>query len=103
VSVYRVSRTVPLTPNPEGDLLPYYTNRTWEWSPAFPLRSIVPVFLTTGIPLWFAEFFLKRKQIYAPLTSTPHLSRGTPDKGNITNIPFSTGTLYFLGRIWADW
>ncbi|KAG1819207.1 glycosyltransferase family 22 protein [Suillus subaureus] len=40
-----------------GDLIPYHTIRTWEWSAALPVRSIVPAFATTGIPVWFAKFF----------------------------------------------
>lgn len=43
-----------------GDLIAYYTIRTWEWSPALPVRSIVPPFATTGIPVWFAKFFSKK-------------------------------------------
>lgn len=48
-----------------GDLLQYYTIRTWEWTAALPVRSIVPVFATTGIPVWFAKFF-----------SNTHLTQG---------------------------
>ncbi|KAG2134780.1 glycosyltransferase family 22 protein [Suillus clintonianus] len=43
-----------------GDLLAYHTVRTWEWSTACPVRSIVPAFATTGIPVWFAEFLSKK-------------------------------------------
>lgn len=43
-----------------GDLMSYHTIRTWEWSPALPVRSIVPAFATTGIPVWFATFFSKK-------------------------------------------
>lgn len=43
-----------------GDLMPYHTIRTWEWSAALPVRSIVPAFATTGIPVWFAKFFSKK-------------------------------------------
>ncbi|KAG2159341.1 glycosyltransferase family 22 protein [Suillus bovinus] len=43
-----------------GDLMPYHTIRTWEWSTALPVRSIVPAFATTGIPLWFAKFFIEK-------------------------------------------
>ncbi|KAG1752252.1 glycosyltransferase family 22 protein [Suillus lakei] len=43
-----------------GDLLAYHTIRTWEWSAALsPVRSIVPVFATTGIPILCAKFFSK--------------------------------------------
>ncbi|KIK38522.1 glycosyltransferase family 22 protein [Suillus luteus UH-Slu-Lm8-n1] len=44
-----------------GDLLAYHTIRTWEWSAALPVRSIVPPFATTGIPVWFAKFFSSEK------------------------------------------
>ncbi|KAG1740454.1 glycosyltransferase family 22 protein [Suillus paluster] len=46
-----------------GDLLAYHTIRTWEWSTALPLRSIVPAFTTTGIPVWFVKFFLSKKHL----------------------------------------
>lgn len=104
-SVSRVSPLVPLTRKHEGDLLSYHTIRTWEWSTALPLRSIVPAFVTTGIPLWFAEFFFNSEQTYAmnSLHSSYGLFRGTLDTGNSTNIPFSTGTFFFLTHIRADW
>ncbi|RPD60643.1 hypothetical protein L226DRAFT_545128 [Lentinus tigrinus ALCF2SS1-7] len=35
-----------------GRTLGLHTHLTWEWDPIFPCRSIVPVWLTTGIPLW---------------------------------------------------
>lgn len=43
-----------------GDLMSYHTIRTWEWSPALPVRSIVPAFATTGIPVWFAKLLSKK-------------------------------------------
>lgn len=43
-----------------GDLLAYHSIRTWEWSTTLPVRSIVPVFATTGIPVWFVKFFFSK-------------------------------------------
>ena len=34
-----------------GRTLGLHTYLTWEWDPVFPCRSIVPVWVTTGIPL----------------------------------------------------
>lgn len=34
-----------------GAILGWHGLRSWEWDPAFPCRSIVPPFLTTGLPL----------------------------------------------------
>ncbi|KAG1802573.1 glycosyltransferase family 22 protein [Suillus variegatus] len=44
-----------------GDLMPYHTIRTWEWSAVLPVRSIVPAFATTGIPVWFAKVLSSEK------------------------------------------
>ncbi|KAG1903671.1 glycosyltransferase family 22 protein [Suillus fuscotomentosus] len=46
-----------------GDLMPYHTIRTWEWSAVLPVRSIVPAFATTGIPVWFAKVLSKEHLI----------------------------------------
>ncbi|OAX39301.1 glycosyltransferase family 22 protein [Rhizopogon vinicolor AM-OR11-026] len=46
-----------------GDLLAYHTIRTWEWSAVLPVRSIVPAFVTTGIPVWFAKFFFSEEHL----------------------------------------
>ncbi|OJA17272.1 hypothetical protein AZE42_03048 [Rhizopogon vesiculosus] len=62
-SVSRISHFATLIQKPEGDLLTYYTIRTWEWSAALPVRSIVPAFVTTGIPVWFAKFFLSEEHL----------------------------------------
>ncbi|KAF9224898.1 hypothetical protein BS17DRAFT_731607 [Gyrodon lividus] len=34
-----------------GDILGFHALGTWEWHPASPVRSIVPVFVTTGLPI----------------------------------------------------
>ncbi|OBZ76956.1 hypothetical protein A0H81_03076, partial [Grifola frondosa] len=38
-----------------GQILGLHTLRTWEWNPAFPCRSIIPPWLTTGLPFMFAQ------------------------------------------------
>ncbi|TFK82885.1 glycosyltransferase family 22 protein [Polyporus arcularius HHB13444] len=38
-----------------GRTLGLHTQLTWEWEPVFPCRSIVPVWLTTGVPFWLAQ------------------------------------------------
>lgn len=69
----RVLIPATLTQKPEGDILGYHTIRTWEWSPALPIRSIVPAFVTTGIPVWFAKSLFSSEQICArKSTSIPH-------------------------------
>ncbi|KAI8988994.1 Alg9-like mannosyltransferase family-domain-containing protein [Trametes punicea] len=32
---------------------------TWEWDPVFPCRSIIPVWLSTGVPFSILRFFVK--------------------------------------------
>jgi hypothetical protein len=39
----------------EGRIFGYHELRTWEWDPSFPVRSIMPPFLTTGIPFLIAK------------------------------------------------
>ncbi|KAF9238069.1 glycosyltransferase family 22 protein [Melanogaster broomeanus] len=34
-----------------GDILGFHALKTWEWHPTSPVRSIVPAFLTTGLPI----------------------------------------------------
>ncbi|KAH7928353.1 glycosyltransferase family 22 protein [Leucogyrophana mollusca] len=60
-----------------GDVLGYHTLKTWEWTPSFPLRSIVPPFVTTGIPFSLSN-----------LLYGEHLQ---PD------VIFRTGRILFLG------
>ncbi|KAI0704217.1 Alg9-like mannosyltransferase family-domain-containing protein [Cerioporus squamosus] len=38
-----------------GRTLGLHTHLTWEWDPVFPCRSIVPVWLTTGVPFWLVR------------------------------------------------
>jgi phosphatidylinositol glycan class Z len=42
----------------EGRIFGFYGLRTWEWDPSFPVRSIMPPFLTTGIPFLLAKLTL---------------------------------------------
>ncbi|KAJ8597675.1 glycosyltransferase family 22 protein [Rhizopogon salebrosus TDB-379] len=55
-----------------GDLLAYHTIRTWEWSAALPLRSIIPVFVTTGIPVWIVKFFFNKEHLAQRIWPTLH-------------------------------
>ncbi|EIW79621.1 glycosyltransferase family 22 protein [Coniophora puteana RWD-64-598 SS2] len=38
-----------------GDFLGLHVLRTWEWDHSFPVRSIVPLLITTGAPLWLVK------------------------------------------------
>lgn len=38
-----------------ADILGYYTFRSWEWDPTFPLRAVIPVYMTTGLPFFVAQ------------------------------------------------
>ncbi|KIK96891.1 glycosyltransferase family 22 protein [Paxillus rubicundulus Ve08.2h10] len=40
-----------------GDILGFHALRSWEWRPAFPVRSIVPAFATTGVPILVFRLF----------------------------------------------
>ncbi|KAJ2346366.1 alpha 1,2 mannosyltransferase [Coemansia sp. RSA 2673] len=40
-----------------SDILGVTGHRTWEFSPASPVRSIVPIYLYAGIPMFFLSFF----------------------------------------------
>ncbi|KAI0649779.1 Alg9-like mannosyltransferase family-domain-containing protein [Trametes meyenii] len=42
-----------------GSILGVNTLLTWEWDPVFPCRSIVPVWLSTGIPFSILKLVLK--------------------------------------------
>ncbi|KZP17350.1 glycosyltransferase family 22 protein [Athelia psychrophila] len=48
-----------------GRVLGYHALRTWEWEPAFAIRSILPPFATTGLP------FLLAKLIFGGLLPSP--------------------------------
>ncbi|KAH7910895.1 glycosyltransferase family 22 protein [Hygrophoropsis aurantiaca] len=39
-------------------VLGYYTHQTWEWNPSFPVRSIIPPFITTATPMLFLNLIL---------------------------------------------
>ncbi|KAI6014394.1 glycosyltransferase family 22 protein [Pisolithus microcarpus] len=45
-----------------ADILGYYTFRSWEWDPTFPLRAVIPVYMTTGLP------FLVAQKLYSALS-----------------------------------
>ncbi|KAI6041462.1 glycosyltransferase family 22 protein [Pisolithus marmoratus] len=53
-----------------ADILGYYTFRSWEWDPIFPLRAIIPVYMTTGLPFFVAQKFYSTlsDQILRPAT-----------------------------------
>ncbi|KIM60480.1 glycosyltransferase family 22 protein [Scleroderma citrinum Foug A] len=38
-----------------ADILGYHTMRSWEWNPAFPLRAVIPIYMTSGLPFFFAQ------------------------------------------------
>ncbi|KIJ07508.1 glycosyltransferase family 22 protein [Paxillus involutus ATCC 200175] len=40
-----------------GDILGLHALKSWEWHPASPVRSIVPAFVTTGVPILFFKLF----------------------------------------------
>ena len=50
----------------EEQVLGLHAQSTWEWDPVFPCRSIVPVWITTGIPLTLAKVFAGGKYSDAP-------------------------------------
>ncbi|KAL4071722.1 glycosyltransferase family 22 protein [Scleroderma yunnanense] len=50
-----------------ADILGYHTMRSWEWNPAFPLRAVIPVYLTSGLP-----FFLAQRFYSEPFAQTLH-------------------------------
>ena len=45
----------------EGRIFGYDVLRTWEWDQSFPIRSILPPLLTTGLPFLFAKLTLAGK------------------------------------------
>ncbi|KDQ55203.1 glycosyltransferase family 22 protein [Jaapia argillacea MUCL 33604] len=44
-----------------GPVLGWHTLSTWEWDSKFPCRSIIPPFLTTGLPFAIVNHFIPRK------------------------------------------
>ncbi|KAI0708537.1 Alg9-like mannosyltransferase family-domain-containing protein [Earliella scabrosa] len=50
-----------------GRVLGLHTLSTWEWDPIFPCRSIVPAWVTTGIPLMVAKL-LSQNPVLSPKT-----------------------------------
>lgn len=63
--------------------------QTWEWSSVFPCRSIVPVWLTTGVPfsilrlLYNGEYLFLSSGHYFEANQTIHLRRAwfLPSRG----------------------
>ncbi|KAI6126807.1 glycosyltransferase family 22 protein [Pisolithus sp. B1] len=53
-----------------ADVLGYYTFRSWEWDPIFPLRAVIPVYMTTGLPFFIAQkvYSALSDQILRPAT-----------------------------------
>lgn len=83
--------------------MPYHTIRTWEWSAVLPVRSIVPAFATTGIPVWFAKVLSSEKFCAGTVMYVLHgLFRETLDTGSASNPTLSTRTVRLLTLIWAD-
>ena len=41
-----------------GDVFHMNTLRTWEFNSSFPIRSVVPIYLTSGIPLLLLKLIL---------------------------------------------
>jgi len=29
--------------------------RSWEWNPTFPLRAVIPIYMTSGVPFFLAQ------------------------------------------------
>ena len=48
---------------PEGRIFGYHVLSTWEWDQGFPVRSILPPFLTTGLPFLFAKLTFTGKTL----------------------------------------
>ncbi|KAG6328677.1 hypothetical protein ID866_10412 [Astraeus odoratus] len=49
------------------DILGYHTMRSWEWDPVFPLRAVIPVYMTSGLPFFIAKKFNCEAELH-PLT-----------------------------------
>lgn len=46
-----------------GQIYSYHALRTWEWDHSFPIRSVLPPFLTTGLPFLFAKLYLTEQSL----------------------------------------
>ena len=46
----------------EGNILGFQALTTWEWRPHFPVRSILPIFATTGLPLLGLRLLFGREE-----------------------------------------
>lgn len=57
------SNTTLIDMSEEGDILGFHALTTWEWSPHFPVRSILPIFVTTGLPLLGLRLLFGREDI----------------------------------------
>lgn len=47
----------------EGNILGLHALTTWEWHPDLPVRSILPTFVTTGLPLLALRMLFGREEI----------------------------------------
>lgn len=46
----------------EGNVFGFHALTTWEWDPDLPVRSILPVFATTGLPLLCLRLLFGREE-----------------------------------------
>ena len=46
----------------EGNILGFQALTTWEWRPHLPVRSILPIFATTGLPLLGLRLLFGREE-----------------------------------------
>lgn len=49
---------------PSGEIFGFHTLRTWEWGSALPVRSVLPPYITTGLPFLFAKTCLNGRIIF---------------------------------------
>lgn len=47
----------------KGNILGVYSVTTWEWHPDMPVRSFLPTFATTGLPLLALRLLFGREGI----------------------------------------
>lgn len=47
----------------EGNILGLHALTTWEWLPDSPVRSVLPAFVTTGLPLFILRLLFRREEI----------------------------------------
>ncbi|KAI1792690.1 Alg9-like mannosyltransferase family-domain-containing protein [Ganoderma leucocontextum] len=73
--------------------LDLHTWLTWEWDPFFPCRSIVPVWVTTGVPFSILRVFSRGQFYLGPKLNVSLLSGGPPSPRAI----FAAERLSFLG------